>query len=107
MRRKILLLFAVLLSIPLFGQTNISSIVKKTKPAVVTIITYDENGDTLSLGSGFFVTADGTRLYLEAKTYCFTFGLLEGLVLDAKVGPVDVEIFYNNETYEYWIEDEY
>ena len=51
--------------------------------------------------------ADGTRLLLESKTYCFTYGFWEGLALDAKVGPVDVKIFHNNKTYEYWIEDEY
>jgi len=41
------------------GQVNIPTLIQKIKPAVVTIVTFDEYGDTLSLGSGFFINTDG------------------------------------------------
>jgi len=49
---------------------------------------------------------DGTRMLLEAKTYCFTFGLLEGVVVEAKVGATDVVIYHNDKIYQYWIEED-
>lgn len=50
---------SVLLFSCCFGQIGIPTLVQKIKPAVVTIITYDENGDTLSQGSGFFINSKG------------------------------------------------
>lgn len=40
------------------GQDPIPALVKQIKPAVVTIITYDSRGDSLSLGSGFFISTN-------------------------------------------------
>jgi len=38
---------------------DLPSIVKMVKPCVAIILTYDEEGDTLNLGSGFFVSEGG------------------------------------------------
>jgi len=44
----ILYVFFIVLTTPSFGQQDIPSLVRIIKPAVVTIFTYDANGDTLS-----------------------------------------------------------
>ncbi|NVM56428.1 MAG: trypsin-like peptidase domain-containing protein, partial [Candidatus Helarchaeota archaeon] len=41
------------------AQREIPALVKKVKPAVVVIYTYDSNGELLGQGSGFFVNAKG------------------------------------------------
>jgi Flp pilus assembly protein TadD len=41
---------------------DIPSIVEKTKPAVVEILTFDKENKPLKTGTGFFVTADGALL---------------------------------------------
>ena len=38
-----------------FAQENLPDVVRRVKPAVVAIATYDANGDALMTGSGFFV----------------------------------------------------
>ncbi len=55
----ILYIFFIVLTTLSFGQQDISSLIKKIKPAVVTITTYDENRDTLTMGSGFFINTEG------------------------------------------------
>lgn len=55
----ILCIFFIVLATLSFGQQDIPSLIKKIKPAVVTITTYDENGDTLTMGSGFFINTEG------------------------------------------------
>jgi len=55
----ILYIFFIVLTTPSFGQQDIPSLVRIIKPAVVTIFTYDANGDTLSQGSGFFINSRG------------------------------------------------
>src|SRR2546427_5896028 len=42
-----------------FEQQNLPAIVRRIEPAVVTIITYDDNGNLLSQGSGFFINKQG------------------------------------------------
>ena len=41
------------------AQENLSLLVKKIKPSVVTIITYDEQGKVIGQGNGFFIGKDG------------------------------------------------
>ena len=38
-----------------FSQENLPDLVRRVKPAVVAIVTYDEKGDALTTGSGFFI----------------------------------------------------
>jgi S1-C subfamily serine protease len=38
-----------------FAQENLPDVVRRVKPAVVAIVTYDANGDALMTGSGFFI----------------------------------------------------
>ena len=38
-----------------FAQENLPDVVRRVKPAVVAIATYDANGDALMTGSGFFI----------------------------------------------------
>jgi S1-C subfamily serine protease len=38
-----------------FPQDNLPDLVRRVKPAVVAIVTYDEKGDALTTGSGFFI----------------------------------------------------
>jgi len=38
-----------------FSQENLPDLVRRVKPAVVAIATYDEKGDALTTGSGFFI----------------------------------------------------
>jgi tetratricopeptide (TPR) repeat protein len=51
-------LFLTILSLS-HAQKDIPQLVEEIKPAVVTIVTYDSNGDTLSQGSGFFINSKG------------------------------------------------
>jgi TonB family protein len=41
------------------AQDDLQSLVKKVRPAVVSVVAYDKNGDILSRGSGFFVGSTG------------------------------------------------
>ena len=38
-----------------FGQESLPNLVRRVKPAVVAIVTYDEKGEALTTGSGFFI----------------------------------------------------
>lgn len=38
-----------------FSQENLPGLVRRVKPAIVAIVTYDETGDPLLTGSGFFI----------------------------------------------------
>ena len=53
-----LILSLLLVAVPTAkGQDPIPALVKQIKPVVVTIITYDGKGDSLSQGSGFFISS--------------------------------------------------
>ena len=41
------------------AQENLTALIKKVSPSVVLVITYDEEGEELSGGSGFFISDDG------------------------------------------------
>jgi S1-C subfamily serine protease len=61
---KKLQLFGVFLFILLLGnyalaEVNLTELVKKVQPSVVTIITYDYNKEVLRQGSGFLIDEDG------------------------------------------------
>lgn len=38
-----------------FSQDNLPGLVRRVKPAIVAIVTYDSNGEALTTGSGFFI----------------------------------------------------
>ncbi|HOZ30170.1 MAG TPA: trypsin-like peptidase domain-containing protein [Bacteroidales bacterium] len=42
-----------------YAQDKLPNLIKKIQPSIVSIITYDKNGDPLSSGSGFFINSDG------------------------------------------------
>lgn len=53
------LVFLLTCSFSSFAQDKLPNLIKKIQPSIVSIITYDKNGDPLSSGSGFFINSDG------------------------------------------------
>jgi Flp pilus assembly protein TadD len=53
--RLVPLALVLLLSAVVHAQENLPALVKRVKPAVVAIATYDSNGEALMTGSGFFL----------------------------------------------------
>lgn len=51
--------FAVMLSISLFSQENLPSIIKRIQPSTVVIITFNGEGKSIAQGSGFFINKNG------------------------------------------------
>ena len=51
--------FILLLVSQAWAEVNLTKLVKKVQPAVVTIITYDKSNNVLILVSGFFVNNKG------------------------------------------------
>jgi len=72
----ILACIAVISSV--YAQENLTALIKEVSPSVVLVITYDEEGEELSGGSGFFISEDGDVItnrhviqgayYAEVKT---------------------------------------
>ena len=56
---SLLSFFILLLVSQAWAEVNLTKLIKKVQPAVVTIITYDKSNKVLSLGSGFFVNNKG------------------------------------------------
>ena len=60
MKRRIfpqllLILIALVSARPSFSQENLPELVKRVKPSIVALVTYDANGVALTTGSGFFL----------------------------------------------------
>jgi tetratricopeptide (TPR) repeat protein len=51
----LLLLIALVTARPSYSQENLPELVKRVKPAIVAIVTYDASGVALTTGSGFFL----------------------------------------------------
>lgn len=51
-------LFLSLVALPAIAEEAITDIVKRAKPAVVTVVAYDSTGEVLRQGSGFFIDQD-------------------------------------------------
>lgn len=51
----LLLLVALVTARPSYSQENLPELVKRVKPAIVAIVTYDASGVALTTGSGFFL----------------------------------------------------
>ena len=51
----LLLLIALVSARPSFSQENLPELVKRVKPSIVALVTYDANGVALTTGSGFFL----------------------------------------------------
>ncbi len=62
MRRFLVPLFVLGLLAPAFGQLTLVERVRRIKPAVFKIHTYDRFGNMLGQGTGFFVSEDGLAL---------------------------------------------
>ncbi len=56
---SITFLFCFMFFPTLLAQENLPAIVKKIQPSTVVILTYDQEGVALSLGSGFFISQNG------------------------------------------------
>ncbi len=58
---KYILIYTFLCGIfyPLLAQESLTTIIKKVTPSVITILAYDEDGELVSQGSGFFVCQEG------------------------------------------------
>ena len=66
------LLLCLALSLPATAQDNLPDIVKKIEPSVVVILTYDNKGQAVSQGSGFFISKSGdiiTNRHVLAGAY--------------------------------------
>jgi len=63
-----------------FSQENLPNLVRRVKPAVVAIVTYDEKGDALTTGSGFFIRPGQvvTNLHVMRGAYRSEVKTLEG-----------------------------
>ncbi|MGI9167646.1 MAG: trypsin-like peptidase domain-containing protein [Pyrinomonadaceae bacterium] len=63
-----------------FSQENLPNLVRRVKPAVVAIFTYDEKGDALTTGSGFFIRPGQvvTNLHVMRGAYRSEVKTLEG-----------------------------
>src|SRR5580765_2647573 len=53
--RLLLLATVILVSKPVFAQETLPELVRRVKPVVVAIATYDAQGEALMTGSGFFL----------------------------------------------------
>lgn len=51
----LLILVALVTARPSFAQENLPELVRRVKPAIVAIVTYDASGAALTTGSGFFL----------------------------------------------------
>src|SRR4030042_1470570 len=56
---KVFFLFFVLTVSSAPGQENLPVLIKKVEPAIVVIVTYDQEGKILGQGSGFFINQEG------------------------------------------------
>ena len=62
MRRAVLLSSAALLLAPFLGAENLPKLIRRVRPAVATVHTYDSRGGDLVQGSGFFITREGALI---------------------------------------------
>lgn len=56
----------------ILAQENLQAIIKKIQPSVVAVITYDEQGNKLRQGSGFFISKNGdviTNIHVLNDSY--------------------------------------
>ena len=58
-RLALVVLIALAFEAQAFPELTVSQIAQKYSPSVVTIVALDKNDQPLSIGSGFFVSADG------------------------------------------------
>jgi serine protease Do len=78
--------------IPLFGQ-DIPALVKKIRPAAVILYNFNEEGDTVSRGSGFFINAAGDVITCHHAVFDELPDQLISLVERTKVKTVDGESY--------------
>jgi len=55
----ILLFSSLFTSLPAFPQTDLPALIKKAKPSIVVVLTYNQEGKQIGQGTGFFVAKNG------------------------------------------------
>lgn len=78
--RLLLLLFVVTSARSVSAEVNLPELVRRVKPSVVAIATFDQKGDALSTGSGFFLHPEQvlTNLHVMRGAYRAEIRTLEG-----------------------------
>ena len=69
--RLLVVLFLVTAVKSVSAEVNLPDLVRRVKPSVVAIVTFDEKGESLATGSGFFVHQDQilTNLHVMRGAY--------------------------------------
>lgn len=85
-------------SVPVKGQENLPSLVKRVEPSVVAILTYNKEGKGIGQGSGFFITKSGDVVsnhhvfrgasHAEIKTYDGKIYRVKNVLAEDKVGDL-------------------
>src|SRR5258706_13755769 len=69
---------------PALYAADIPSLVRAAKPAVVQLLVYDQDGELVASGTGFFISPDGKLLtnshVLEGKVYSFEAKTITGRI---------------------------
>jgi hypothetical protein len=78
--RLLLLAFVLTATQTVFGEVNLPELVRRVKPSVVAIATFDQKGEALSTGSGFFLRPGQvlTNLHVLRGAYRAEIRTLEG-----------------------------
>lgn len=78
--RLLLLAFVLTSTQTVFGEVNLPELVRRVKPSVVAIATFDQKGEALSTGSGFFLRPGQvlTNLHVLRGAYRAEIRTLEG-----------------------------
>ena len=78
--RLLLLAFVLTATQTAFGEVNLPELVRRVKPSVVAIATFDQKGEALSTGSGFFLRSGQvlTNLHVLRGAYRAEIRTLEG-----------------------------
>ena len=89
--RILYILSLLLFSISSFSQNRLIKLIKKSKPAVCTILTYDDSGTLIQMGSGFFISETGdvvTNYHVLSGGYCSFIENSDGIkfIIDSIIG---------------------
>lgn len=85
-RSLLILLAAAVMAVPAAAQDFLPELVKRIKPSAVAIETFDQRGNSVSRGSGFFIAADRviTNRHVIEKASRVEVHLMDGKKFQAK-----------------------
>jgi tetratricopeptide (TPR) repeat protein len=85
-RRVFTILFSLAFAVSAFAQGDLPELVRRIKPSAVAIETFDAKGQTLSRGSGFFVSKDRiiTNRHVIEKSSRAEIHLIDGKKFEVK-----------------------